>query len=407
MLFDMEHPAIVSRRKRSGEEPEFALVRTTSRIEVPDYAVGDVQTAAILHHSAGSTTYRKIGSHLFKQMDNMPATALKPGSDMMSAVIGRVTTFDFGAFMRHIQDAAFDVANDENTLHRNVAYLDRPLTRSEMKQKSTSSLLKAFEKAPVMGSQIWLGADAETQRQEWSEKFAAFMRNVAIVDGIVHVRSFEPCLTMRLSRNDRYVSFGKLAYMEQYLDDPRHTDRRGIPYLGDEDSPGERYFSLNEQDRAADIANELGCANEVLIRAQTTSATVIDPSALSPDFLDEETYRVAVHALQVSHDIANDLVGISYLDRADRQRLDTRLKEIAVPEKALTDILAPTAELETGAIAQATDCLMATLRRDGEILGRETAGALAQLETSLAFLETRRDAMPISLDRVAPFRFGG
>lgn len=409
MLFELEHPIIVTRRKRSASDPQYALVRARSPIHVRDYALSDVQTAAIMHHGNGSTTYRKIDGHFYKQMDYMPATALAAGSDMAEALIGRRTQFEFGAFMDRVRQAALELSDETLTLFKNVAYLDRPLTRQEQRQPSANSLLKAFAKAPELAGQLWLGREADTQKEEWATRYSDFLENVAIVDGVVHVRCFEPCLTMRLSPRSgtRYVGYSRLSYMEQHLGGGRSVDRRGVPYFGTGgDEEGVRYFSLNERERAGIIADELGCHEELTLDTVTKTCTIVDSDALSEDFMLEETYRVGVHALGLAHGIEENLASNFYSDHAGRKVLAARLDEITPHMAVLIDAVSPSTALDHDVIAKSTSDLVSSLRRDGENLSRENTGALAQLENSVAFLDVRRDTMPITVGAAPLSPFG-
>jgi hypothetical protein len=99
MLLELDHPAIVPRRVRHPEDPAFALVRMTSAIHVEEYSSREVGTAVIMQHPIGTTAYRKIGAHLYKEVGGMPLKALENGSDLMATLLGR-EHFDFGTSWR-------------------------------------------------------------------------------------------------------------------------------------------------------------------------------------------------------------------------------------------------------------------------------------------------------------------
>lgn len=396
MRIQMQHPAIVSRRKREQSEPAYAMVKVTSPIEVADYSSSDVQTAAILHHGRSSTTYRRIGDHLYKQMDHMPAGALESGTDMARTLIGKGSTFDFGAFMNIVHDSALQLADAEP--FDNVAYAHKPLSIAETRTRATTAMLKAFDKAPERSNQTWITRAADGEIAEWAEKFQDFMRNVALVDGTVHVRSFEPCYIMNLRPPEtRVISIDKMRVMEKVIG-RRPEFIRGVPQLGTDWGHVEnRLFSLNERDRAVELAEQFGFAREWIPDSNTRGVTVVDASALSSDFLKEETLRLAVAALDIADTVANDLAGLSYSNVTGREVLAARLAEISTPETGLRDIVNSSADHDEGVLDTSTKALSATFIRDGEIMNPATRRRVGALHNAIEFLDARRDAMPISV----------
>jgi hypothetical protein len=392
MRIHMQHPAIVSRRRRDPNHPAFMMVRLDTTIDVPDYAAGDAQTAAILHHGGADTTYRRIGDHLYKAMDYMPAGALEPGNDMARTLVGRSSVFDFGAFMTILEGAALELASEAATGFGNVAYVARGLSRRD--HRGLTAQLKAFDKAPQVGM---VASDEELVT--WSRRFSDFMENIAIVDGIVHVRSFEPCYKMGLRPPEtRTLAIDRLKFMEEKLGGGRPLDNRGVPQLGEgSHSFDERCFSLNERDRAVELAEQLGYTREWQSNNHTTGATVVDPSSLSSDFIKEETYRLAVGALDLADAVATDISGLSYSNATGRDALAARLDEIGGPERVLREAVQKTASADDDTFDQATKLVLATLQRDGEILNPNTYRSISSLRSALEFLDLRRDAMPIAV----------
>lgn len=367
------------------------MVRVTSTVDVADYASGDAQTAAILHHGRGDTTYRRIGDHLYKEMSYMRAQALEPESDMARSLVGRSSVFDFGAFMTLVESAAIDLSNEASTGFGNVAYVDRALSRRD--PKGLTAQLKAFDKAPQVGM-----VARDDELGTWSRRFGEFMENIAIVDGIVHVRSFEPCYRMGLRPPEtRTMAIDRMKFMEERLGGGRPLDSRGVPQLGEGSAAlDERYFSLNERERAVELAEQLGYAREWKDSNYTVGATVIDPSSLSADFLKEETYRLSVFALGLADAVANDIAGLSYSNVTGRDALAARLDEIGEPERTLRALVQATDRPDDEILDLATKRLAATLQRD-EILNPNTHRSISSLRSALEFLDLRRDAMPIAV----------
>ncbi|MCV9963978.1 hypothetical protein OIU34_19040 [Pararhizobium sp. BT-229] len=397
MRIHMQHPAIVSRRKRVQSEPAYAMVKVTSPVEVAEYSLGDVQTAVILHHGRATTTYRRIGEHLFKQLDHMPAAALADGTDMIRAMLGRENHFDFGSFMGVVEAAGHRMAVEEATGLKNVAYLDRALSRSEQRAPRLPRQLKAFDKAPVMGTQSWIGGEADGEIADWARNIQDFMGNVAVVDGTVHVRSFEPCYRMNLRPPEtRTLSLERMRVMETFLGEPK-ASILGVPVLGKGwEQVDDRYFSLNERDRAVELAEQFGFTRE-WIPPHTPSATVVDASALSSDFIREETLRLAVAALWLTDDVANELASLAYSNIPGREALAARLAEISAAEAGLREIVADSSIQDDAMLDAATKTLTGTFVRDGEILDPTTTRRIGALDEALVFLDARRDAMPISV----------
>jgi hypothetical protein len=232
------------------------------------------------------------------------------------------------------------------------------------------------------------------------------MENVAIVDGIVHVRSFEPCVSLHFDRQGHTLAFGKLAYMRASVNGPRVVDRRGSPLLGDGGRSGRAlYFSLNELDLASEVATELGLGERRMSpNGATIGVTVVDPYALSSDFLTEESYRIAARTLDLAYEVANQVAGLSYSSPEDKQRLQGRIHEIDTHAERLTILVSPAATLDADVIMAATGQLFSTLPREGEFLELSTDLEMDYLRDGIRFLEVRRDAMPISLDHVPGFR---
>lgn len=398
MRFQMQHPAIVSRRKREHSDPAYAMVKVTSSIEVADYALTDVQTAVILHHGRGNTTYRRIGAHLYKQMDYMPAAALADGTDMSRTLLARDNRFDFGSFMSIVEYAAHEKAVEQATGYKNVAYIDRALSRLEQKTSATTGQLKAFDKAPVLATQSWIAWGSDGEVADWARKFQDFMENVAVVDGIVHIRSFEPCVLMSLRPPEtRTLSLDKMRVMEAVLGGPKRLCL-GIPQLGtDWENLDHRYFSLNERERAVEVAEQFGFTREFASDNYHQGATVVDEAALSSDFVKEETLRIAVSALNIADVLANDLAGLSYSDVTGREALRARLAEIAAPEKGLRDVIISSSDQEEIALDTATKALASTFLREEEIMNPATRRRIGVLNDAIEFLDARRDAMPISV----------
>ncbi|MBY3432984.1 hypothetical protein HFN89_02170 [Rhizobium laguerreae] len=394
MRVHMQHPAIVSRRQRQDTHPAFMMVRVTSTVDVADYALGDTQIAAILSHGAGDTTYRRIGDHLYKALNHMPAHALEPGSDIARTLVGRSSAFDFGSFMTVVENAALALASETAPGFENVAYVGRALSRRDKPSSGLTAQLKAFDKAPQMGM-----AAGDEELGEWSRRFGEFMENIALVDGVVHVRSFEPCYRINLRPPEtRSLAFDRMKIMEKWLGGGRQLDSRYIPQLGSGwELLDNRYFSLNERDRAVELADHLGFTREWLDDSHPVSAAVVDPPSLSSDFIKEETYRLAVAALDVADTVANEIAGFSYSNATGRDALAARLDEIGAPERNLRALVETIDDSDENALDQTTKHLASTLMREGEILNPGTARRISSLGSALEFLDLRRDAMPVAL----------
>jgi hypothetical protein len=398
MRIQLQHPAIVSRRKRDPSEPGYAMVKVTSAVELAEYTLYDVQTAVILHHGAGTTTYRRIGEHFFKQLDHMPSTAIAEGSDIVLSMIGRPSHFDFGSFMSIVEAAGRQKAAEDETSLKCVAYLERSLSRAEQRSPGHTGQIKAFAKAPVFGVQSWIGEGADSEIADWGKIFQDFMGNVVIVDGVVHVRSFEPCYKMNLRPPEtRVLSIESMSVMEKVLGGSTVTSQ-GIPILGkDSEKVDDRYFSLNELDRAVELAEQFGFTREWMPDSHVLSATVVDASALSSDFIKEESFRLAVCALSLANDVESELIGLYYSDKPERDVLGGRLNEIAAAEKNLKETVSCVASADDTQLDDATRMLVATLARDGQSLDLSTTRRIGALGEALLFLDARRDTMPISL----------
>jgi hypothetical protein len=396
MRIHIQHPAIVSRRQRDQSEPAYAMVKVSSSVEVAEYSLGDVQTAAILKHSAATTTYRRVGNHLFKQLDHMPATALADGTDMIRTMLCRENHFDFGSFMGIVRDASHRMAIEEATVSKNIAYLDRALSRAEKRSNGLTDQLKAFEKAPVLGTQSWLGGGADGEVAEWAQSLQEFMGNVAVIDGTVHVRSFEPCYKMNLRPPEtRTLSIERMRVMETFLGGPKATIL-GIPTLGKGwEQVEDRYFSLNERDRAVELAEQFGFTREWIGDSHPIGVTVVDPSALSSDFIREESLRLAVTALWLADEVANEVASLAYSDIPGRDACAARLAEITAAEAALRAVVALSSFQDDAQLDAATKTLVATFASGGEILN--PTRRIGALDEALDFLDARRDAMPISV----------
>lgn len=189
-----------------------------------------------------------------------------------------------------------------------------------------------------------------------------------------------------------------MSAMQIWLGGPREVARNGIPCLGPRwDYTEDKYFSLIERDRAVELACQFGLANEVVLATSTKDVTIVDPSALSSDFVKEETYRLAVLALHIADDLANEVAGSSHSNVTVREALAARLGEIGNPEARLKALVHPGAAQDEAMQDAVTKELLATFERAGEIVNGGTMRRVAALRDGIEFLDARRDAMPISL----------
>jgi hypothetical protein len=171
-----------------------------------------------------------------------------------------------------------------------------------------------------------------------------------------------------------------------------------VPQLGAGwSSFDDRYFSLNERSRAVELAESLGYRREWQESGHTFGATIVDPSSLSSDFITEETYRLAVGALDLADAVANDIAGLFYSDVTGREALAARLDEIGGPERCLCAAFQNIHQADYDTLDGATKQLVSTLLRDGEIMNPNTTRRILSLRSALEFLDLRRDAMPIAL----------
>jgi hypothetical protein len=396
MRIEMQHPAIVTRRKRYRGEPDFAMVNTVSPIEVADYALGDAPAVLIVHHGAGDTTYRSLDGKLFKQLDFMSATALRPDAEMADALASHTSVTHFGSFMDIVEAWAITLETTEHPDVSNVSFLDVRLGKRE-RNSGIHHLMKAFQMAPPLAKQAWLDIAAPREVAEWRDRFEEFMGNVALVDGIVHVRCFEPCYRMRLGLGKRYnIEIDNMNVMSRWLGAGVRVDSRGIPELGEEWRAVDWHnFSLTERDRAVELADQFGFSDEIVDVSHNRGVTIIEPSALSGDFVKEEAYRLAVVALDTADKIANEVVGTTTSVSGD-SKVATRLAEIARMEEAVFAAIQNNAH-DAAAVHTATAALSETFVTEGEILSRCTNNLIAAVRKAIEFQGARMDAMPITV----------
>jgi hypothetical protein len=124
---------------------------------------------------------------------------------------------------------------------------------------------------------------------------------------------------------------------------------------------------------------------------------VIDASALSSDFIVEETLRLAVTALHLADTVANEIASLSYSTPPGLAALKERLDEIYAVEVDLRNIVADVSKHDDVMLDTATKALAATIAKEDRTLDPTTTRMIGALSEALVFLDARRDAMPISV----------
>lgn len=396
MRIQMEHPAIVSRRKRSDDEADYALVKTISDIDVMELSSGEANVAVLIHHHGADTTVRRVGTNFYKSMDTMSAKGLALGKNMAMSIITQ-ERYHFQSFMRKIQDEAISLAKDNDPFLSNVANLVKQTTRREEKKGITANT-KAYEKAPVLGTQTWLTPDADEEVATWARLFEEHMENVVLVDGIVHVRCFEPCYSMTLyddafSQDVVYARFAKPTL--DYVDRRKVRD---IPELGlGGDQLVTQHFSLLESDVALEFSAHFGVKKQMDEYRNTKGVTVVDPAAMSPDFLHEETVRLAVNSLTLSTQETEQLIKHGYAHRTSKDALAVRVADFEALERPIKELLA-TSDYDDVTLEAATRPLIEMLCAPSEIVRHEkTIKVIANLARAQTYLDVRREIMPIEI----------
>lgn len=320
MRIEFEHPAIVGGKGDDGAS-KHALVRIKSDIEIAELTEADAPVALVIQRDGMPSEYlRHIEGKLYKHIAYAFGVddVIAPDSLLYRHLIaGSSTSFDFDPFWMTIKENAHEISLANNCLPVENLYRKRLLREA---QAGYTEVGKACLTAPTLRKWRWLASDVDHQLELWREIAREKLANVVLVDGMPHVRCFEPCyvLTQKGRRSATVGQTSRRAFQREIHRHDHSNDGLELMWKGALEL-GSHYFSALDIEGMKAFAQELGWA---VVSATPGHIKVLDESAVSTDFFDIETVRHARILMECGEHI------VRYLDDQAISRDDDSLRAL-------------------------------------------------------------------------------
>lgn len=298
MLIDFVHPVIVSGTGNGGR-PRYDLVRVASQFEIEEHDG---------RHCPISFEYSNTGSfapHQVRSFDDGRHYLALPFAGGVEGLLedrmvhnwivgGQVDSFD--PLWEIVRDKASDIRNEH---FEGVNNMKRDVSRRE-RSNGIGSEGKACLKAPTLKNWRWLGPDVDGQVAEWKGIVAEVLENVVLVDGVLHLRCFEPCLVLDVENGTPKSEIRSRGVYQRQVH-KRDYDNQGLIVMGKAAKhPLSHYFSAADEAGLEDMRAALGWK----IAKSRRFMSVHDHSRVSSDYFEMETVRHARMLLEFGQQYA-------------------------------------------------------------------------------------------------------
>ncbi|MCS4090212.1 hypothetical protein [Rhizobium sp. BK176] len=399
MRFNFNHPAVVTGTWENGNIRR-ELVRVAAEFEIVEYSDAEAPRTFDVHDrwQDQNVRIRTVGGRHYKRWRwDEPHAAFGPESQLIQSLYNG-KELDFAGIEAMLDSEVTRVKTID--AYRGIENTDRkPLKREA--QAGLSSLAVSGMKAPILKNWQWLGPDTESEVATWRERISAMLANIAFVDGIPHVRTFEPCY--QVSRTQLGSGSGVLVSVENARFYAKEVDRTlvdpktGFEILGKNALMiGAHNFSPLEFQDLRRFCVDAGWGSDDSPRYDIVTH---DTDAVGIDYLEMETVR---HA-RILHDHAgrmlknsvkrDDGVEVYYGQQVDTHRMLAQLEALRVAilrwqsERNGTDHLAAPFE----------DLLDHVLHLTDSQFGKPAFGITEQMES----FGVREDMAPVVVAPVA------
>jgi hypothetical protein len=305
MRLAFNHPAVVTGAWENGNVRR-ELVRVAAEFEIAEYSDAEAPVTFDVNdlwQDQGAKIRTVGGRHYKRWRWDVPSAAFGAESQLFHSLYhGR--QIDCSGIEQLVSMEVQRVKSIDK--YRGIEHTGRkPLKREE--EAGLSSLAVSCMKAPMLKNWQWLDHDTEAQVAEWRDKVSAVLANIAIVDGVPHVRAFEPCYRVShaplgSSKRGVFVTVDNAGIYAREVDRIHVDPRTGFELLGKHAlSIGSHSFGPTEFQDLRRFCQESGWGSDE--RPQYDIVTH-DPDAVGVDYLEMETVR---HA-RMLHDSARSMM---------------------------------------------------------------------------------------------------
>ncbi|MBY3157271.1 hypothetical protein HFO56_33645 [Rhizobium laguerreae] len=311
MRFTFNHPAVVTGTWENGHVRR-ELVRVAADFEIAEYSSAEAPLTFEVRDQTSNETSLRIrtvgGRHYKRWRWDEPSTIFGTDSQFLRSLYnGR--ELEFSGIERLVDAEITRVKSFDH--YRSIENTERrPFKREE--EAGLGPLSVSCMKAPMLKNWQWLGPDAATEVADWRDRTAAILGNVAFVDGIPHVRTFEPCYRVShaplgSSRKGVIVSVDNASFYAKEPDRTVVDPATGFEILGKNALMiGLHNFAPTEFHDLRSFCLECGWGFDDRPRQEIVTH---DPSAVGLDYLEMETVR---HA-RMLHDRAGQMIKLVVL----------------------------------------------------------------------------------------------
>lgn len=256
MEIEFEHPAIVSGKTATGE-PRHDLVRVTSNIEIAEYTAEEAPV--IFHYSDHSTdrsnpeVIRTVGGRYYRAHPD--AT----GRHCLATSMGIHTRLVAGEW-RDFESIRYTVANAIAKIEDDGARVNFPQKRPSKFDYlfGVNKIGKACLVAPELRNWKWLSSETDHEVSLWRDIVSETLDNAIVVDGMLHMRCFEPRFHLGASFGKPFVEVSTGSLYQRQVHKREFRDD-GLLLMGADamDKPFSHYFSPTDADGPGPLATAL------------------------------------------------------------------------------------------------------------------------------------------------------
>jgi hypothetical protein len=303
MRVTLDHPAVVTGTWENGHVRR-ELVRVSANFDIAECSTEEAPRSFTVRdlHTDLRKTFRTVDKKQFKRWTgDEPAHSFGPDSQLMRSLYNG-KSLDFGAIGALVSDEITRV--QKTSQYREIENTSRRPLKREL-QGGLDTLEVSCMKAPLLKNWQWLGPDVDQEVADWRDRISSILANIILVDGIPHMRTFEPCHRVRHAT----TLSGRIGDVDAHLTSLYSTkpDRTSVdPETGLENLGknalmiGSHYFAATEFEEAVAFAEESGWG----VGRRQHEIDVHDESAVQFDYFEMEMVR---HARMV-HDLAGNMI---------------------------------------------------------------------------------------------------
>lgn len=292
MRFRFEHPAVVTGKWENGHVRR-ELVRVSADFEIAEYSSAEAPRTFTVKdsHTGLHKTFRTVDNGHYKRWAwDEPAHSFGSDSQLLRSIYNG-KELDFGAIGALVSGEIKRV--QKITQYREIENTSRRPLKREL-EGGLDTLEVSCIKAPILKNWQWLGPDVQQEVAEWRDRISAVLANIILVDGIPHMRTFEPCHRVRHAA----TFSGRVGDVEAdtssvYAAEPDRTSfdpKTGLDNFGRNALMiGTHYFAATELHEAIRFAEESGWG----VGNRRHEIEVHEESAVSFDYFEMEAVRHA------------------------------------------------------------------------------------------------------------------